>query len=84
MAEINLSQTEADLLIAMPKVKINNQVWDYPSFGGSISIPLTSTDKKENFTLDVSRSHISLDSQSLGLAGWHAVIQTSKGSFIGS
>ena len=60
MAEINLSQTEADLLIAMPKVKINNQVWDYPSFGGSISIPLTSTDKKENFTLDVSRSHIDL------------------------
>ena len=60
MAEINLTQTEADLLIAMPKVKINNQVWDYPSFGGSISIPLTSTDKKETFILDVSRSHIDL------------------------
>lgn len=60
MAEINLTQTEADLLIAMPKVKVNNQVWDYPSFGGSISIPLTSTDKKENFILDVSRSHIDL------------------------
>jgi hypothetical protein len=60
LAEINLTQTEADLLIAMPKVKINNQVWDYPSFGGSISIPLTSTDKKENFILDVSRSHIDL------------------------
>lgn len=60
MAEINLTQTEADLLIAMPKVKINNQVWDYPSFGGSISIPLTSTDKKENFILDVSRSQIDL------------------------
>lgn len=60
MAEINLTQAEADLLIAMPKVKINNQVWDYPSFGGSISIPLTSTDKKENFILDVSRSQIDL------------------------
>jgi hypothetical protein len=60
LAEINLTQAEADLLIAMPKVKINNQVWDYPSFGGSISIPLTSTDKKENFILDVSRSQIDL------------------------
>ena len=60
MAEINLTQAEADVLIAMPKVKINNQVWDYPSFGGSISIPLTSTDKKENFILDVSRGQIDL------------------------
>lgn len=60
MAEINLTQTEADLLIALPKVKTNNQVWDYPSFGGSISIPLISTDKKENFILDVSRSYIDL------------------------
>jgi hypothetical protein len=34
LAEINLTQTEADLLIATPKVKIINQVWDYPSFGG--------------------------------------------------
>jgi hypothetical protein len=60
LAEINLTQTEADLLIALPKVKTNNQVWDYPSFGGSISIPLISTDKKENFILDVSRSYIDL------------------------
>lgn len=60
MAEINLTQAEADLLINMPKVRTNEQVWDYPSFGGSISIPLTSRDKKENFILDVSRGQIDL------------------------
>ncbi len=30
MPDINLSQSEADALIAMEKVKVDNQNWDYP------------------------------------------------------
>ena len=60
MAEINLTQAEADVLIAMPKVRTNEALWNYPSLGGSISVPLMSRDKKEAFILDMSRSHIDL------------------------
>lgn len=31
MAEINLTQSEAQALIAMEKVRIDDQNWDYPS-----------------------------------------------------
>ena len=60
MSEINLSQSEADALIAMEKVKVDNQSWDYPGFGGRINIPLVSRNKRENFILDISRGRIDL------------------------
>jgi hypothetical protein len=58
MAEINLTQTEADALIAMEKHRVNDERWDYPVLGGSISVPLISADRRENFILDVSRGRI--------------------------
>ncbi len=60
MADINLTQAEADALIAMEKQRIDDARWDYPGLGGSISIPLISQDKRENFLLDVSRGRIDL------------------------
>lgn len=60
MLDINLSQSEADALIAMEKVKVDNQNWDYPGLGGRISIPLVSKNKRENFILDISRGKIDL------------------------
>ena len=60
MAEINLTQTEADALIAMEKHRVNDERWDYPVLGGSISIPLISADRRENFILDMSRGKINL------------------------
>ncbi len=60
MAEINLTQAEADALIAKQKVRVNEETWDYPMVGGSISIPLSSTDKRESFLLDIGRSRIDL------------------------
>lgn len=60
MAEINLSQSEADALIAMEKIRINEQSIDYPIFGGRISVPLISRNKRENFILDISRGKIDL------------------------
>ena len=60
MAEINLTQGEADALVAMDKQRVNEERWDYPGLGGSITIPLASQDKRENFLLDISRGKIDL------------------------
>ena len=60
MVAIELTQAEADALIQMEKHKTNDEWWDYPGLGGSISIPLTSGNKRENFLLDVSRGKIDL------------------------
>ncbi|RJP21879.1 MAG: hypothetical protein C4527_22770 [Candidatus Omnitrophota bacterium] len=60
MAESNLTQSEAHLLITMEKQRIDEKRWDYPSLGGLISIPLVSIDKREKFLLDISRKGIDL------------------------
>lgn len=60
MIEVFLSQTEADSLIKMEKESIDNTIWKYPTMGGKISIPLISTNKRENFLLDISRGQINI------------------------
>ena len=60
MNETSLTQTEADDLIAMPKVKKDGKPWQVPITGGSVSIPLMSSDKREEFILDLSRGRIDL------------------------
>lgn len=60
MAEINLTQTEADSLISMEKARVDDQEWEYPNLGGAVNIPLISRDKRENFMLDLSRGRIDL------------------------
>jgi hypothetical protein len=60
MPDINLTQPEADALIAMEKHRIDENRWDYPGLGGAIIVPLMSQNKRENFLLDVSRSRIDL------------------------
>ncbi len=60
MPDINLTQAEVDALIEMEKLRVDDTRWDYPGLGGSISVPLVSKDKRENFLLDVSRWRIDL------------------------
>ena len=60
MAEIDLSQSEANALISMEKIRVDGRSIDYPSFGGRISVPLMSKDKRESFILDISRGRIDL------------------------
>lgn len=60
MAEINLLQSEADQLIAMEKIRVDDEMFDYPGLGGQISVPLVSRNKRENFILDISRGRIDL------------------------
>jgi hypothetical protein len=60
MPDIDITQAEADALIAMPKVKVDDQKWEYPTSGRSISMPLASSDKREAFFLDIHRGRIDL------------------------
>ena len=60
MAYIDITQGEADALIAMEKRRADDKDWIFPAPGDRFSIPLTSLDKRENFMLDVTRAQIKL------------------------
>jgi len=60
MADLNLTQTEADALIAMEKHRVNEERHDFPMAGNSLMLPLQSSDKREQFFLDISRGRIDL------------------------
>ncbi len=60
MADIDLTQGEANALIAMEKHRENNNQLDFPGPGERLAVPLTSPDKRELFLLDVTRAQIKL------------------------
>ena len=60
MAEIEITQVEADHLMAMEKRCQEDKDWIFPNPGERLSIPLVSLDKRENFVLDVTRVRIKL------------------------
>jgi hypothetical protein len=60
MADIDLTQAEADALIEMEKHRVDESEWRFPSPGEKLAIPLTSADKRESFMLDVTRGQIKL------------------------
>jgi len=60
MTDIDLTQEEADALIAMPKDRTNDDAVFYPGPGNRVAIPLVSDDKRENFLLDIRRGRIDL------------------------
>ena len=60
MADTNLTQTEADALIAMEKRRSDDTEWNYPDLGGYLTIPLVSADRRESFLLDLRRGRIDL------------------------
>lgn len=60
MSDLELTQAEADALMAMEKHRLDDQRYDFPSSGGKLIVPLISVDKRENFTLDISRGRIDL------------------------
>ena len=74
MPEINLTQAEADALIALEKCRVDDQPYDYPGMGGSITVPLVSVDKRENFLLDVSRGRIDLKKGTYQTRARHIVV----------
>lgn len=60
MSDGALSQTDADALLHMDKVRINDDKIVFPDLGGRIEIPLASSDHREAFSLDLNRKRISL------------------------
>ena len=60
MTGLPLTQSEANFLIAMEKVRKDDAVRDYPDLGGRLAIPLLSADMTESFFLDLSRGRINL------------------------
>lgn len=60
MADLSLTQQDADALLAMEKHRVDDTAYDYPSLGGSLRVPLQSTDRREAFVLDITRSQINL------------------------
>ncbi|MEP7355094.1 MAG: hypothetical protein ABI824_17840 [Acidobacteriota bacterium] len=60
MAEINIPQAEADHLLAMEKHYVEVGQLTFPPAGERILIPLISSDRRESFALDVTRSQIKL------------------------
>lgn len=59
MADIHLTQFEADTLIAMEKHRLDDERYYYPT-AGSLVVPLQSLDKREQFLLDIRRGRIDL------------------------
>ena len=60
MAEINLTQTEADALMGMEKHRVNEEYTDFPDKGQKAVIPLQSPDRREQFLLDLARGSINV------------------------
>lgn len=60
MADIEITQVEADALIEMEKRFVDDKDWIFPPPGERIALALTSLDKRENFMLDVTRAQIKL------------------------
>jgi hypothetical protein len=61
VTEIILSQAEADALLQLEKHRVDDSRYDYPGLGGSLRIPLLSVDRRENFSLDVTKSRVYLE-----------------------
>ena len=60
MANVALTQTEADGLLALEKHRVDDRVWSPPGRGGKVSVPLASVDGRESFILDLRRGQINL------------------------
>lgn len=60
MADMHLTQAEADALLAMAKHRSDEERYAFPMGGQSLSIPLRSHDHREHFLLDLHRARINL------------------------
>ena len=74
MADINLTQAEADALIAMEKHRSTEKRSDFPMGGESLVLPLQSPDKREKFLLDLSRGRIDLKKVKMQKRGRQVVV----------
>ena len=72
MSEIDLTQAEADMLIALEKhcaLEETQKPLNYPDLGGRLIVPLLCINRRENFFLDITRSTIVLTKETKQLRG---------------
>lgn len=69
-----LTQQEADALLALEKHYIGKDRFSFPSTGGSLRIPLHSSDNREEFSLDITRGRIELRQNTFQARARKAVI----------
>ena len=74
MAKADLTQAEADALIAMEKHRVNEELRDFPANGEVIVLPLQSADQREQFLLDLSRGRIDLRKVKMQTRGRQVVV----------
>jgi len=60
MADIDITQAEADKLMAMEKRAVHQQQLTFPGQAERLVVELVSSDKRENFHLDITRYQIKL------------------------
>ena len=60
MADMHITQAEADALIAMEKHRASEDRISFPMGGQSLVLALQSADKREHFMLDLRRARIDL------------------------
>ena len=74
MADINLTQAEADALIAMEKHRVTEERTDFPMGGESKVLQLQSADKRERFLLDLNRGRINLQKVTMQTRGRQVIV----------
>ncbi len=74
MADISLTQAEADALIAMEKHRVTDELTAFPVGGGSVTLRLQSADKREQFLLDLSCGRINLQKVKMQTRGQQVVV----------
>ena len=74
MADMHLTQAEADALIAMEKVRVNEDRSDFPMSGQSLVLALQSADKREQFMLDLRHGRIDLRKVKMQTRGRQVVV----------
>lgn len=74
MADLDLTQAEADALIEMEKHRVNDDQTNFPMGGESVAIPLQSVDRREQFLLDLSRASINLSKVKMQTRGRQVVV----------
>lgn len=69
-----LSQAEADALIAMEKHRVSEEVSLYPEQGSKLKIPMQSPDHRERFFLAVNRTSIVVENRNYLTLGRQVVV----------
>lgn len=74
MSSTSFNQEEVDRLLGMEKIPANNDNYQFPDFGGKLSIDLVNFAEKEEFVLNYTRGHINLEKRNHQLRGHKVII----------